>query len=124
MPTPLTATSFFRSIEVTSTSPDADADLLLEVPLSFDAEITLLIIANGDSAAHEVSLQVFHEDDQFYSHLVRDKKVDGNSTYSPVKGDVLHLHPGDKILCYKKSGLIDVSISGLNHYNTMRKQFQ
>ena len=124
MPTPMTSTSFFNSLSVAATEPDGAADLLLYVPLSFDSEITLLIITNGDSAQHDVSIQVFHQDDQVYSHLLRDKKVEGNSTYSPIKGDILHLHPGDKILCYKKSGLVDVSVSGLNHFNPMRKQLQ
>lgn len=121
MTTSILATSVYKSITVSATSPGSGADVLYTVPPSFDSEITLILITNSDVTEGSISIQVYHDDDGTYTNLIRSKAVDGNDTYSILMGATLHLHPNDSIVCYSSAGVFDVSLSGRHHFNPMRK---
>ena len=121
MTTSILATSVYKSITVSATSPGTDADVLYTVPSSFDSEITLILITNSDATEGSISIQVYHDDDGTYTNLIKSKAVEGNDTYSILMGATLHLHSRDSIVCHMGAGAFDVSLSGRHHYNPMRK---
>ena len=122
MTTSILATSFYKSLTVAATSPGTDADVLYTVPSSFDSEVTLILTTNSDATEGSISIQVYHDDDDTYTNLIKSKAVDGNDTYSILMGATLHLHPRDSIVCYTSGGVFDVSLSGRHHFSPMRKQ--
>jgi hypothetical protein len=121
MTTSILATSFYKSITVSATSPGTDADVLYTVPSSFDSEVTLILITNSDATEGSISIQIYHDDDGTYTNLIKSKAVEGNDTYSILMGATLHLHPRDSIVCYMGAGAFDVSLSGRHHFSPMRK---
>ena len=113
-------TTFYKGISVTSTTADADADVVYTVPANHDAELSLLVISNGGST-RDISIQVYHADTSDYCYLLRSHSVAGNESYTLLGPERLHLHAGDKILTYKSSsGDFDVSVSGKQFYNPAR----
>lgn len=120
------ATTFFHGRSISSTQGGVDADVIYVVPSHFDSEISLILISNGSASASNISLQVFHEDEGTYTHLLKDHKVEGNDTYSPLVGADLYLHPGDTLSAYLDSSVssssIEISISGRQYFNPVRKR--
>jgi hypothetical protein len=118
----MAATSFttvFESIAVTSTTADAGADVVYTVPANHDAQITMLIAANG-GATHTVSIQVYHADDTTYHYLLRAHSIAGGEAANVLGSSRLFLHAGDKIVASKSAGTLDVSISGKQFFNPVR----
>lgn len=111
--------TFYESVAVTSTTADAGADVVFTVPPQHDAQVTLLIGANG-GAAHTVSLQVYHADSATYSYILRAHSIAGGESYNVLGSSRLFLHAGDKVVVYKSAGTLDVSISGKQFYNPVR----
>lgn len=111
--------SYFASTSVTATAADSNADVVFTVPANHDAEIEFLVCANGGSTSN-ISIQVYHADDDEYYHILRSHSVGGNDTYDVITSTRIYLHAGDKILTYKGSGTFDVSISGRLFYNPGR----
>ena len=117
----LTSTSLYRSSSVTKSTADWDGTLIYEVPPNFDTEITLLMISNSKDSDGFISVQVYHDDDNRYTHLLRSRKVPANESLSPLVGSILNLHSGDKVFAYKNQmDIFDVSLSGRQYYNPMR----
>ena len=112
-------TTVFESIAVTSTTVDAGADVVYAVPASHDAQITMLIAANG-GATHTLSVQVYHADTATYSYLLRSHSISGGESYNVLGSSRLFLHSGDKIVVAKSAGTLDVSISGKQFFNPTR----
>ena len=112
-------TSVYESISVTSTTVDAGADVVYSVPTNHDAQITLLIAANG-AATHTISVQVYHADTTAYSYIARAHSIPGGESYNVIGSSRLFLHEGDKIVVSKSAGTLDVSISGKQFYNPVR----
>tara|TARA_B110000908_G_scaffold106399_1_gene125242 strand:+ start:4035 stop:4394 length:360 start_codon:yes stop_codon:yes gene_type:complete len=112
-------TSFYESAVVTSTTADAGADVVYTVPSSHDAQVTLLIGANGGST-HTFSIQVYHADTTLYSYILRAHSVSGGESYNVLGSSTLYLHAGDKVLAHYSAGTLDVSISGKQFYNPAR----
>ena len=84
------------------------------------------IISNGSTSSTDISLQVFHEDEGTYTHLLKDHKVEGNDSYSPLVGADLYLHAGDTLSAYLDSSAtsspFEISISGRQYFNPVRKR--
>ena len=120
------ATTFFHGRSITSTQGGVDADVIYAVPNQFDSEISLILISNGSNSSTDISLQVFHEDEGTYTHLLKDHKVEGNDSYSPLVGADLYLHAGDTLSAYlgssATSSSFEVSISGRQYFNPVRKR--
>ena len=121
----LLATTFFHGRSITSIQGGVDADVIYAVPSHFDSEISLILISNGSNSVSDVSLQVFHQDEGKYTHLLKDHKVEGNNTYSPLVGADLYLHAGDTLSAYLSSSVssssLEISISGRHYFNPVRK---
>lgn len=121
----LLASTFFYGRSITSIQGGVDADVIYVVPNHFDSEISLILISNGSTSTSDISLQVFHQDDGNYTHLLKDHKVEGNDTYSPLVGADLYLHAGDTLSAYLDSSVssssLEISISGRHYFNPVRK---
>ena len=111
--------TFFESKSITSTTAGASADVVYTVPNNHLAEVTFLVCTNG-STVNTMSVQVYHADDTTYHHIVNTKSIAANDTYHVVQGDIIMLHPGDKIVAYKTGGTFDVSVSGRLYYDPTR----
>ena len=112
-------TTVYESISVTSTTVGAGADVVYTVPAQHDAQITLLIAANG-GATHTVSVEVYHADPATYKYLLRAHSIAGGESYNVLGSSRLYLHAGDKIVVSRSAGTLDVSISGKQFYNPVR----
>ena len=112
-------TTVYEGIAITSTTVDAGADVVYTVPPSHDAQITLIIAANG-GATHTVSVQVYHSDSATYKYLLRSHSISGGESYNVLGSSRLFLHAGDKIVVSKSAGTLDLSISGKQFYNPVR----
>ena len=122
----LLATTFFHGRSIASTQGGVDADVIYVVPNQFDSEISLILISNGSNSSTDISLQVFHEDEGTYTHLLKGHKVEGNDSYSPLVGADLYLHAGDTLSAYLDSSAtsssFEISISGRQYFNPVRKR--
>ena len=115
----LTFTTVFESASVTATNPGAAADVVYTVPVSHDAQVTMILAANG-GANHTVSVQVYHAESTNYKFLLRAHAVGGGESYNVLGSSRLFLHAGDKIVASKSAGTLDISISGKQFYNPVR----
>ena len=111
--------TFFYSKVITSTTADAGADVVYTVPARHDAQLTLLVCANG-GATHKVNVQVYHEDGAEYHYLLRATSITGGESLNVLGSSRLFLHAGDKVVVYKSAGTLDVSVSGKQFYNPTR----
>lgn len=115
----LAFTTFYESKGITSTSADAGADVVYTTPANHDAQVTMLLGANG-GATHTLSIQVYHADTASYSYILRAHSVNGGESYNVLGSSRLFLHAGDKIVVHKSAGTLDVSISGKQFFNPVR----
>jgi hypothetical protein len=111
--------TFFESKSITSTTAGASADVIFTVPNNHLAEVTFMVVSNA-SNLNTISIQVYHDDDGTYYNIVTSKSIPANDTYNVVQGDILMLHPGDKVVAYKVGGTFDVSVSGRLYYDPTR----
>ncbi len=111
--------TFFESRSITSTTTGVDADVVYTVPPNHDCEITFCGATNG-GASGNISILVYHADHASYCYIVRDHSISGNNTYKFIESDRIYLHAGDKVVAYKGSGTIDISVSGKQFYNPSR----
>ena len=115
----LAFTTVYESVSVTSSTVGAGADVVYTVPPNHDAQITLIIAANG-SATHTLSIEIYHAESASYKYLLRSHSVSGGEAYNVLGSSRLFLHAGDKIVATRSAGTLDVSISGKQFYNPVR----
>lgn len=112
--------TYFKAESVSSTTTGAGADTVFTVPLQFDAEVDLLLIASG-AGTNDINIQVYHADDSTYSYILRNYTMTNNNYTTVLDGAKIYLHPGDKIVAYKNGGDFDVTVSGRLFYNPVRR---
>ena len=109
-----------ESIEVTSTTSGSSADVLYTCPAVHDATIDMIMITNGATSSQKISIQFYHDDDSTYHNFIKEKSIAGNTAHNVLDSARMHLHAGDKIVCYKDGGTFDVTISVREFYNPNR----
>ena len=65
-------------------------------PANCTAEVTYILVANGDSATNSVTIQWYVAADSYTSHCLNDKSLSGNGYHEFSTIDLV-LQPGDKI---------------------------
>jgi len=115
-----TFTTFYESKSITATTADAAATLVYTVPAHHDAQVTMLMAANG-GATITINIQVYQGDSAVYSYLLRSHSILTGLSYNILGASDLFLHPGDRVVAFKSGGTLDVSISGKHIYNPARK---
>ena len=115
----LVFTTVYESVAVTSSTVGAGANVVYTVPVNHDAQITLIIAANG-SATHTISVEVYHAESASYKYLLRAHSVSGGEAYNVLGSSSLFLHAGDKIVATRSAGTLDVTVSGKHFYNPVR----
>lgn len=108
-----------ESISVTSTSADANADVLYTCPSNHDAEVTFLTITNG-AATNTINVQFYHADDAEWHYINRLHSVAGGTSHDVLVNSTLFLHAGDIIAVYKTGGTIDATLSAKQYFNPAR----
>ena len=110
-----------KGLTVTATSGGASSDVVYTCPPNVDAEIDFLHISNGDTANHNISLQLYHAETNTYHHILNDKAIAGKDVYNVITSDRLYLHAGDKITAFDgSSGSLEVFMSAKEFFNPNR----
>jgi|TARA_R110000796_G_scaffold13733_1_gene44228 hypothetical protein len=107
-------------ISVTSTTTGADADLLYTCPVSYDAEVTLILVTNGATTT-TFNVQLYHEDMAAWHYISRLHSIAAGTSLNVLDGSPLFLHAGDKIAVYKTGGTFDATISVKQYFNPTRR---
>ena len=110
----------FESVTVSATSGGASGTVLFTVPSNHDATVEFLTITNGASSSQTVTIEIYKNVGTSYKNLYKATTVAGNTVAKVLDADRLSLSAGDKIVCSKNGGTIDVSMSGRLYYNPNR----
>jgi len=114
-----TFTTFYDSKTITATTGGAAATLVYTVPAHHDAEVTMIMVANG-AATITTNVQIYRKFSDSYTFLIKTHSILTGLTYNALGPSRIFLHAGDKILAFKSGGTLDVSVSGKHIYNPSR----
>ena len=109
-----------ESVTVTATSGGASGDILYTVPANNDVTIDYLGVSNSTITPQKITIEVLHAGDSTYYQIAKSHTVAANTTFQLIDGNKLHLHAGDKVVCSKDAGTLDVTLSAKIFFNPNR----
>ena len=100
-----------------------NATLLFTCPLSYEAEVVFLMVANEDNSTSNIGIQVYHSDDNTFHFLHGQQAIPGLNHVQFIGSGPLFLHEGDKVLVfrYNASQNFDATISCRLYYTPARR---
>ncbi len=106
-----------------TTSDTTNATLLFTCPESHEAEIVFLMVANKNSDASNIGIQIYHAEDDTYPFLVGEDAIPANSSTQFIGGGPLFLHAGDKVLIFRhtSSKNFDATLSARLYFTPAKR---
>ena len=116
----LTHTTITESISVAATSGGASGNVLFTCPANHDITIDMLMVTNGASTSQKITIEFFNLNNTTYHNFIEAKTLAGHTSLNVLDGARMHLHAGDKLVCSKDGGTLDVTMSGRLYFNPNR----
>ena len=110
-----------ESLTVTSTSADANSDLIYTVPNNYSASVKFLHLGNGTASTKKAYIQIYIADDTSYYYLCNGLSMTANTRDELIEGGELFLNEGDQVRAFIESGMtLDVTVSVEEYYDPNR----
>jgi len=116
----LTYTTITESVSVASTSGGANGNVLFTCPTNYDVTIDMLMVTNGASSSQKITIEFYNANNTTYHNFIESKTLAGHTSLNVLDAARMHLHAGDKLVCSKDGGTLDVTMSGRLYFNPNR----
>ena len=106
----------------TSSNPN-NATLIFTCPNNYEAEIVFLRIANNQTTAETIGIQVYVSEDTAYNDVVKTEQISASSSKQFIDAGPLFLHEGDKLLIYRNDSTktFNAVVSARLYYTPARR---